>query len=129
MVRLSLPDEMRRLESKGHHDAERMPLWWPRHSISGAVALRRSHICSTGLRSSSDATMTRVATSGDQATTLLRCARLFGSVKLITERLSLRSHTTLWPPCDVDAMICGTLRFHATHEMSAGGPPSFAPGE
>ena len=75
-----------------------MPLWCPRSSICGAVALRKSHTWRTGLRSSSDATITRVATSGDHATTELRCERLDGSVKLMTERLSLRSHTTDWPP-------------------------------
>ena len=72
---------------------------------------------------------TRVAVSGDQVTTELRWALLLGSVKLMTGRFSLRSHTTDWPLCDVDARICGTVRFHATHEMSAGGPPLFAPGE
>lgn len=129
IVRLSLPDEISRLVSKGHQLAERMPLWCPRSSSSGAKALRRSHTWRTGLRSSSEATRTRVVASGDHSITELRCVRLFGSWKLITGRFCFRSHTTLSPPCDVEARMCGTLRFHATHEMSAGGEEVLAPGE
>ena len=43
--------------------------------------------------------------------------------------LSLRSHTTERPLCEVEARMCCTLRFHATLEMSEGGPLLLAPGE
>ena len=47
-VRLSLPAERRRRASLGHHEAASTPLWWPLSSFTGAKALRRSQICSTG---------------------------------------------------------------------------------
>ena len=50
-------------------------------------------------------------------------------VKEMTGRLSLRSHTTDMPLCDVEARMCCTFRFHATHEMSDGGAFALAPGE
>ena len=61
--------------------------------------------------------------------TELRVPLFAGSVKEVTGRFIRRSHTTDWPLCDVDARMCETLRFHATHEMSAVGPAVFAPGE
>ena len=72
---------------------------------------------------------TCVATSGFHAITELRCARLFEFVKLMTGFLSLRSHTTERPLCEVDARMCVTFRFHATHDMSARGALLFTPGE
>mmetsp|Transcript_11043 Transcript_11043/g.36222 ORF Transcript_11043/g.36222 Transcript_11043/m.36222 type:complete len:381 (+) Transcript_11043:1087-2229(+) len=128
-VRLSLPDEMSKFSSCGHHDAVRMPLEWPVSSLTGANALRKSQICMLGKASSSEATMICVATSGFHAMTELRCPRFAELVKLMTGFLSLRSHTTERPLCDVDARMCVTLRFHATQEMSAPGPGDFAPGE
>ena len=129
MVRLSLPEERSRLESCGHHEAARMPLVCPCSSRTGMVALRRSQIWSTGDRSSAEATRTSVAASGFHVMTELRCVLLFGSWKEMTGFLSLRSHTTLRPLCEVDARMCCTLRFHATLEMSEGGPLLLAPGE
>jgi hypothetical protein len=61
--------------------------------------------------------------------TELRCVLLLGSWKEMTGFLSLRSHTTLRPLCEVEARMCCTLRFHATLEMSEGGPLLLAPGE
>eukprot|EP00962_Isochrysis_galbana_P054054 scaffold25575_cov118-Isochrysis_galbana.AAC.6 len=70
-----------------------------------------------------------VACSGFHAMTELRCERLLLLVKLMTGFFSFKSHTTLRPLCEVDAMICVTLRFHATHEMSAPGPGDLVPGD
>lgn len=44
--------------------AQMPTLVWPTNSFSGDTLLRRSHICSVGERSSSDATTSCVATSG-----------------------------------------------------------------
>eukprot|EP00955_Chlamydomonas_euryale_P022719 240126-Chlamydomonas_euryale.AAC.2 len=55
--------------SCGHHASPVAPRAWPTNSLSGPELLRRSHICSVALRSSSPATMSCVATSGFQAST------------------------------------------------------------
>lgn len=44
--------------------AQMPTLVWPTNSLSGDTLLRKSHICSVGERSSSDATTSCVATSG-----------------------------------------------------------------
>ena len=75
-----------------------------------------------GLRSSSDATMSCVATSGFHWMHELRARRL-GSLNEITGRWRLRSHTTVVPLADVDARMCCTLRFHARYVISPGVPP------
>ena len=80
MVRLSPAEERSRCESCGHHEAARMPFVCPCSARTGMVALRRSQICSTGDRSSAEATSTSVAASGFQLMTELRCVLLFGSL-------------------------------------------------
>mmetsp|Transcript_38897 Transcript_38897/g.90951 ORF Transcript_38897/g.90951 Transcript_38897/m.90951 type:complete len:221 (-) Transcript_38897:578-1240(-) len=119
MVRLSFPAERSKLASSGHHEAVSTPLVWPRSSVTGASAFRKSQICSLGDASSSEATRICVATSGFHAMTLLRWPRLVVSVKLITGRFNFKSQTTESPECEVEARMWATLRFHATHAMSA----------
>ena len=97
--------------------------WWCWWWVSAARAWRWRW----GSARSIDRTC--VATSGFHAITELRCARLFELVKLMTGFLSLRSHTTERPLCEVDARMCVTFRFHATHDMSARGALLLTPGE
>ena len=111
-VRLSLPQVSSSPGSACDHAIARTPLLWPTNSLAGEMELRRSHICSDGDLSSSDATMSCVATSGFHciAEHLLR---LLGSVKEITGRCRFRSHTTVVPLRDELARMCCTFLFHA----------------
>ena len=76
------------------------------------MLFRRSHTCSVGERSSSEAVMSWVATSGFQARAEQRCDPL-GSMKLITCFCLFRSHTTVVPWEEVEARMCCTLQFQA----------------
>mmetsp|Transcript_46431 Transcript_46431/g.123175 ORF Transcript_46431/g.123175 Transcript_46431/m.123175 type:complete len:262 (+) Transcript_46431:425-1210(+) len=116
-VRLSLPHVSSMELSKGLHDRPRMPREWPRSALAGEWAFRRSHIWRMGVVSSSEATMTWVATSGFQAMQE-REVRVAESVKEMTGRFCRRSHTTEVPVEPVEARMCSTLGFHATLVMS-----------
>mmetsp|Transcript_13317 Transcript_13317/g.48470 ORF Transcript_13317/g.48470 Transcript_13317/m.48470 type:complete len:274 (+) Transcript_13317:1486-2307(+) len=89
-VRLSLPHVSSRPESAGHQDMASTPLVCPTNSFSGEMELRRSHTCSAGERSSSEATMSCVARSGCHCMAEQRRAPL-GSEKEMTGRCFLRS--------------------------------------
>mmetsp|Transcript_41681 Transcript_41681/g.87041 ORF Transcript_41681/g.87041 Transcript_41681/m.87041 type:complete len:241 (+) Transcript_41681:2669-3391(+) len=117
IVRLSFA-HVRSIElSCGLHDSPRMPRECPRSVFAGECALRRSHIWRMGVVSSSEATMTWVATSGFHARQD-REVRVAESVKLMTGLFCRRSQTTEVPLLPVEARMCSTLGFHATHVMS-----------
>mmetsp|Transcript_29472 Transcript_29472/g.70885 ORF Transcript_29472/g.70885 Transcript_29472/m.70885 type:complete len:214 (-) Transcript_29472:482-1123(-) len=119
-VRLSLPHVSSIDVSNSHQDMARMPRLCPDSTLAGECALRRSHIWRIGVLSSSEATMTCVATSGFHA----RAARdvlLTVSVKEMTGRFCRKSQTTDVPLAPVEARMCSTLGFHATQLMSMSG--------
>ena len=112
--------------SAAHHDMASTPLLWPENSCAGEILLRRSHTCSVVDRSSSEAVMSCVATSGFHASAEQRRAPL-GSVKLITGRCRFKSHTTVVPPADVEARMCCTLQFQARKVTSPAPPVAVLP--
>ena len=116
-VRLSLPHVSSSPGSALDHAIASTPLECPTNSRAGEMELRRSQICRDGERSSSDATMSCVATSGFHCSAEHR-RRELGSVNEITGRCRFRSHTTVVPFRDEDARMCCTLLFHARKDTS-----------
>jgi hypothetical protein len=111
-VRLSFPQVSKSPGSALDHAIARTPLLCPTNSLAGDMEFRKSQICSEHERSSSDATMSCVATSGFHCIALQR-RREFGSVKEITGRWRFKSHTTVVPFKLEDAKMCCTLLFQA----------------
>lgn len=66
-VRLSLPHVSSSDVSVDDQASASTPLLWPENLRAGEMLLRRSHTCSVGERSSSEAVMSWVATSGFHA--------------------------------------------------------------
>ena len=122
-VRLSFPHVRSKPESAFDHAMASTPLECPWNSRAGEMEFRRSHTWSVGERSSSEATMSCVATSGFHCSAEHR-RRLFGSVNEITGRCRFRSHTTVVPLSEEEARMCCTLLFHAKYDTS---PVSGAP--
>mmetsp|Transcript_14619 Transcript_14619/g.36386 ORF Transcript_14619/g.36386 Transcript_14619/m.36386 type:complete len:490 (-) Transcript_14619:471-1940(-) len=117
MVRLSLALDSSRVGSWCDHAMLSTPFVWPTNSLRGDTLLRRSHICSVGDLSSSDATTSCVATSGFHCRADARRV-LLGSLKLITGFCLFRSQTTVVPLAEEDARMCCTLQFQEMYVIS-----------
>ena len=98
---LSLEDDSRKAGSCGHHERPSTPPRWPRSSRSGDTLLRRSHSCSVGDVSSSEPTISCVATSGFHCSTDVR----FGLQGGLGSGF-VRHSVGVWAPADGD--LCNT---------------------